>query len=127
MRKAALVVAGALAGLALLVVAGATYYHHRRFQGCRDELEEAVRSGKPLAAFASDTRPDGLYRQFSQAEAQEVRTVASGWRSSPETLTEVEAKARRAHTSSVFLFGDMVYVLFFDKRDRLQEFVCLGN
>jgi hypothetical protein len=126
-RKAVLIVAGALAGVALLVVASATYYHHRRFQGCRDELEAAVGTAKPLAAFASDPRPDGLYRHFSQAEAQEVREVASGWRSSPDTLAEVEAKARRAHTSAVFLFGDMVYLLFFNKDDRLQEFVCLGN
>jgi hypothetical protein len=126
-RQAVFIVCAALAGLALLVAASVAYHHHRRFQGCVAELEAAVRSAKTLDAFVGDPRPDGLYRQFTQSQAGELREVTSMWRSSPSALAEIEAKGRRAHTSAVFLFGDMVYVLFFDAGSRLREFVCLGN
>jgi hypothetical protein len=45
----------------------------------------------------------------------------------PKDEGDVDALSKRADTSAVFLFSDMVYVLFFDHDDRLREFVCLSN
>jgi len=126
-KKAFLVTGGALVGLGILFVASVQYYHHHRFRSCALELAAAVNSGKSFEAFARDPRPDGLHRRFSQRERHDLRSLTSMWRTTPQGLADIDAKAARAHASAVFLFGDMVYVLFFDEEGRLREFVCLGN
>ena len=45
----------------------------------------------------------------------------------PKDASDIDVMSKRAHTSAIFLFHDMVYVLFFDREDRLREFVCLSN
>ena len=125
--KAAGVAGGALLVLAGIIAVSAGYHHHSRYRACRAELLEAVGNGKTLAQFAADRRPDGLFRRFSSDERTSLREVAGAWTQRPETLAEIETKAARASASAAFLFGDMVYVLFFDDRDRLTQFVCLGN
>jgi hypothetical protein len=125
--KPALMVLGIVLGAAALVLASAWSYHYRRFRSCVVELEAAVHSAKTYEAFLQDSRADGLYRRLEGHEPGALRQLVSGWSHDPEQSADVDAKASRAQASAIFLFGDMVYVLFFDERNRLEEFVCLGN
>jgi hypothetical protein len=117
------------AGIAVAVfgVATALYHHHQRLDGCEKELQAAVASGKTLSAFLSDPRPDGPSMSTPRGDASAFREFVSQWTRDTGTLSEVEAKAKRAKHVDVFLFGDMVYVLYFDGNLRLREFVCLSN
>jgi hypothetical protein len=74
-----------------------------------------------------DTRPDGLYRRVEREQHSTLRQLVSTWPHAPERTADLDRRAKRASSSAVFLFGDMVYVLFFDDRDRLQDFICLSN
>ena len=120
-------VLGVVLGGVALVAGSVGYYHYRRFRSCTVELEGAVQSAKTFEAFLHDSRPDGLYRRVERQQAREVRQLVSAWSHGAEQSADLEAKASRAKASAVFLFGDTVYVLFFDERDRLREFACLGN
>ncbi len=114
--------------LALLLVAATHFYHSRRFRACSEELEAAVGSGKTLESFAQDPRPDGLVmRRYSPGERGELLAHVATWAHSAKDAADVDAMSKRAHTSALFLPSDMVYVLFFDREDRLREFVCLSN
>jgi hypothetical protein len=115
-------VGGVVAAIAAFAVS-AEVHHYRRFRACEVELEGAVQSGKTFAAFTSDTRPDGLYRRLERPDGAELRQLVDTWPHAPERTADIEAKASRAQTAAVFLFGDMVYVLLFDKQERLREFV----
>jgi hypothetical protein len=125
--KPALMVLGIVLGAAALFVASAWYYHYRRFRSCVVELEAAVHSAKTYEAFLQDPRPDGLYRRLEGHEPGALRQLVSAWSDGPEQSADWDVKASRAQASAVFRFGDMVYLLFFDDRNRLQEFVCVGN
>ena len=130
MKKALVIASSFLAGvlvLALLTVAATRLYHSRRFQACSSELEAAVRSGKTFELFAQDPRPDGLMRRYSPQEHGELLAHVATRAHTAKDEADVDAMSKRAHTSAVFLFSDMVYVLFFDREDRLREFVCLSN
>ena len=130
MRKT-LVVLGCFAlgltALAVLFVATAVNYHARRIRECSDELEAAVRSAKTFEAFTRDPRPDGLMRRYSHQERGELIAHVATRSHTAKDAANVEAMSDRAHTSAVFLLHSMVYVLFFDREDRLREFVCLTN
>jgi hypothetical protein len=125
--KLALIIAGVVVGVVAAFVVSAEIYHYRRFRACEVELEAAVQSGKTFAAFTSDPRPDGLYRRLDRPDGAVLRQLVNTWPHAPERTADIEAKASRAQTAAVFLFGDMVYVLLFDKHERLREFVCVGN
>ena len=126
--KPALMVLGIVLGTAALVAAGAWYYQYSRFRSCTVELEAAVHSAKTYEAFLHDARrPDGLFRRLEGHEPGALRQLVSGWVHTPEQSTDLGAKASHAEASAVFRFGDMVYVLFFDERNRLLDFVCLGK
>jgi hypothetical protein len=130
MKKALLVTGWFLAGLLVLVLlfgAFAHIYHSRRFRACAEELEIAVRSGKTFQSFTQDSRPDGLMRRYSPQERGELAAHVATRDHTAKDAADVEAMSKRAHTSAVFLFSGMVYVLFFDRDDRLREFVCLSN
>lgn len=120
-------VAVGLTILAVCFVAIIRDYHPRRFRACAEELEAAVGSGKTLDAFTRDPRPDGLMRRYSRQERSELMAHVATRDHTPKDAADVEAMSNRAHTSAVFLFHGMVYVLFFDQEDRLREFVCLSN
>ena len=75
MRRALLAVgwsAVGLTALAVFFVAMVHNYHARRFRGCSDELEVAVRSSKTFEAFTRDPRPDGLMSRYSHQERGEL-------------------------------------------------------
>ena len=130
MKKAFVILSSFLAGLlvlALLFVAAARVYHSRRFRACSEELEAAIRSGKTFESFAQDPRPDGLMRRYSPQERGELLAHVARRTHTAKDEADVDAMSKRAHTSAVFLFSDMVFVLFFDGEDRLREFVCLSN
>jgi hypothetical protein len=129
--KRTLVVLGWLMAAAvafqLIFVVGTHIYHSRRFRACSDELEAAVRAEKTFEEFVQDPRPDGLMRRYLPRERSELLGHIA-WRAHTEKdLADADAMSKRSHTSAVFLFSDMVFVLFFDKDDRLREFVCLSN
>jgi hypothetical protein len=130
-RTRLLKVLAAVAGLILLLVAAllaaAAYYHHTRFEACRTELDAAVASKRTYESFLADPRPDGVIARFSRAEAKGLRDLAGNWTHRPVVLQEIDAKASRTNSSAVFLVGDMVYVLYFDKQQQLADFVCLSN
>jgi len=129
-KKALLAVGWFLAGLLVLVLvffASAYVYHARRFRACSEELEAAVRSAKTFEAFSRDPRPDGLMRRYSHQERGELRAHLATRSHTEEDAANVDAMSNRAQASAVFLFSDMVFVLFFDREDRLREFVCLSN
>lgn len=126
MKKVGLLLAAGLVTPVLLFAAFTYVYHSRRFQACSEELAAAVHSRKTFEAFSRDPRPDGLWKRYSvQQREQLIADVI--WDHSAKDAADVKAMSKRAHASAIFLFGDMVYVLFFDEGDRLQEFVCLGN
>jgi hypothetical protein len=125
--KLALTIAGVVLGIVAAFVGSVEVYHYRRFRACEVELEAAVQSGKTFSAFTSDTRPDGLYRRLDRPDGAALRKLVDTWPHAPERTAGIETMASRAQTAAVFLFGDMVYVLLFDKHERLREFVCLGN
>ena len=130
MKKALVTLSSFLAGLlvlALLFVTATLVYHSRRFRACSEELEAAIRSGKTFESFAQDPRPDGLMRRYSPQERGELLAHVGMRTHTAKDEADVDAMSKRAHTSAVFLFSDMVYVLFFDGEDRLREFVCLSN
>jgi hypothetical protein len=130
MKKALVILGSCLAGLlvlALVFVAATRVYHSRRFRACSEELEAAIRSGKTFESFAQDPRPDGLMRRYSPQERGELLAHVAMRAHTAKDEADVDAMSKRAHTSAVFLFSDMVYVLFFDGEDRLREFVCLSN
>jgi len=130
MKKALLVASWFLAGLfvlALFFVALVHGYHSRRFRACSEELEAAVRSAKTFEAFTRDPRPDGLMRRYSHQERGELIAHVATRSHTAKDAADVEAMSNRTHTSAVFLLHSMVYVLFFDREDRLREFVCLSN
>jgi hypothetical protein len=127
LRSVLAAVAGTILALAIAFVGSAEVYHRRRFQACTTELEAAVQAGKTYGAFLQDTRPDGLYRRVEREERNTLRQLVSTWRHAPEQTTDLERQADRASSSAIFFFGDMVYVLFFDNRDRIQDFICLSN
>jgi hypothetical protein len=131
MTKGLFVVSWFLAGLlvlALLFVASAQIYQSRRFRACSQELEAAVRSGKTFDSFTQDTsRPDGLMRRYSAQERGELVAHVATRAHTAKDAADVDAMSTRAHTSAVFLVSDMVYILFFDRENRLREFVCLSN
>jgi len=129
-KKALLAVGWFLAGLLILVLvffSSAHVYHARRFRACSEELEAAVRSTKTFDAFTRDPRPDGLMRRYSHQERGELMAHVATRSHTEKDAANVDAMSNRAHTSAVFLFSDMVFVLFFDREDRLREFVCLSN
>ena len=66
-------------------------------------------------------------RLGSPQERGELLTHVATRAHTAKDEADVDAMSKRAHTSAVFLFSDMVYVLFFDREDRLREFVCLSN
>jgi hypothetical protein len=125
--KRALIIAGMVLGAVAAFVVSAEVYQYRRIRACETELEAAVQSRKTLAAFMSDPRPDGLYRRVDRPDGASLRELVATWPHAPERTADIDATASRAQTAAVFLFGDMVYVLLFDKDQRLREFVCLGN
>jgi hypothetical protein len=130
LKKVLVILSSFLSGLlvlAFLFVAAPRIYHSRRFRACSDELEAAVRSGKTFESFAQDPRPDGLMRRYSPEERAELLAHVAMRAHTTKDEADIDAMSKRAHTSAVFLFSDMVFVLFFDPEDRLREFVCLSN
>ena len=130
MKKALLVIAWFVAGLvafSVFFVVSAHVYHSRRFRACSEELTAAVRSGKTFESFSQDSRPDGLMRRYSPQERSELLTHVATRAHTEKDAADVDAMSKRAHTSAIFLFHDMVYVLFFDRDNGLREFVCLSN
>ena len=130
MRKAFRVIGWFAIGLIALVVffvAMASNYHSRRFRACSEELEAAVRSAKTFEAFTRDPRPDGLMRRYSHQERRGLIAHVATRSHTSKDASDVETMSDRAHASAVFLLHSMVYVLFFDREDRLREFVCLSN
>jgi hypothetical protein len=130
MRKAVRVLgwfAIGLSALAVSFVAAVHIFHVRRFRACAEELEAAVRSAKTFEAFTRDPRPDGLMRRYSPQKRGELIAHVATRHHTAKDAADVEAMSNRAHTSAVFLWHGMVYVLFFDREDRLREFVCLTN
>jgi hypothetical protein len=109
------------------LVGAVQVYHSRRFRACSEELETAVRAGKTFEAFTRDPRPDGLLQRYSPERRGELLAEVKGWGQTTKDASDIDAMSKRAHTSAIFLFHDMVYVLFFDREDRLREFVCLSN
>lgn len=130
MRKAFRVVGWFAIGLTAVVVsfvAAVHFYHAPRFRACREELEAAVRSVKTFEAFTRDPRPDGLMRRYSHQERGELIAHVAIRSHTARDAADVDAMSNRSHTSAVFLWHGMVYVLFFDRDERLREFVCLTN
>jgi hypothetical protein len=66
-------------------------------------------------------------RRYSPLERGELTAHVATRDHTAKDAADVDAMSMRAHTSAVFLFSDMVYVLFFDREDHLREFVCLSN
>ena len=127
MKRGCLLTIAAVVVIALLIVGSVVRYHSRRFEACATELGAAVRSGKTFEAYAQDPRPDGLWgKRYSRQQRGEFLAEVT-WAHTDKDGADIAAMSNRAHTSAIFLFGDMVYVLFFDDQDRLREFVCLSN
>jgi hypothetical protein len=114
-------------GLVVFFAAFTYIYHARRFRACAEELDAAVRSAKTFEAFTQDPRPDGLMQRYSHQERGELMAHVATRSHTAKDAADVDAMSNRAHTSAVFLLHGMVYVLFFDRDERLREFVCLSN
>jgi chlorite dismutase len=128
-KKALLVVVVLLAALGLAMVAvvvAVELYHRRRFEACAQELDAAVRSAKTIDAFMRDERRE-WYQTYSHEKRSELLDHIATRSHTEKDAADADAMSNRAHTSAVFNIGDMVYVLFFDRDDRLREYVCLSN
>jgi hypothetical protein len=98
----------------------------RRFEACRRELDAAVRSAKTLDAFSADERR-GWYRTYSREQRRELLEHVKTRDHTEHDYSAIAAMSDTAHTSAVFNIGDMVYVLFFDRDNRLRSYACLSN
>ena len=115
-----------LLGLSLAVVVPVERFHARRFRACAEELEAAVRAGKTFEAFTQDARR-GWMKRYSIQERGELLAEIQNRSHTNKDAANVNAMSGRAHTSAIFAVRSMVYVLFFDREERLREFVCLSN
>ena len=128
-KKALLVVVGMLAAVTLAMMlfrVAVERYHRGRFEACAHELDAAVRSAKTIDAFMRDERC-GWYQTYSREKRSELLDHIATRTHTEKDAADADAMSNRAHTSAVFNIGDMVYVLFFDRDDRLREYVCLSN
>jgi hypothetical protein len=129
MNRATVVIASvaALIGLCVTGLGLATrIYHQRRFEACAQELDAAVRSGRIVDAFIADERR-GWYQTYSYEQRRELLDHVKTRGHTDKDYSDAAVMSARAHRSGVFNIGDMVYVLFFDRDNRLREFVCLSN
>jgi hypothetical protein len=81
----------------------------------------------PLSGSRSRNAPPSAPSNNALKLTAPANGALGTWPHAPERTANIEAKASRARTAAVFLFGDMVYVLLLDEHERLREFVCVGN
>jgi hypothetical protein len=115
----------AAGGLVVLVLTlGAWAYQHRRYTLHDGRLKRLVEQ-HPRADAASQgilAEPGNRALPAPASEA-ELRAWLARW---PARAEEVLRKRGRWPALRIFDVGDLVYVLYFDERGRLQDYVLLG-
>jgi hypothetical protein len=129
-RKAVFVAAGSLAGtgaiLALVLSLSGWAYRHREGSLHDGRLRRLVEQ-HPSAGQASEgilAEPGNRAIATPAAEA-DLRRLAEQWRRG--RVDRIIEKRRQWSTVRVFGAGDMVYVLYFDEHDRLQDYELAGH
>jgi hypothetical protein len=129
-RKALLVAAGSLAGTGAILAAvfslSGWAYQHRAASLHDGRLRRLVEQ-HPSAAQATEgilAEPGNRAIATSPSE-DELRRLAGQWRRGEGD--RIIEKRRRWSAVRVFGAGDMVYVLYFDEHDRLQDYELAGH
>jgi hypothetical protein len=129
-RKAIFIAAGSLAGtgaiLAFVFSLSGWAYQHREGSLHDGRLRRLVEQ-HPSAAQVSEgilAEPGNRALAAPTSEA-ELRRLAEQWPRGQ--VDRIVAKQRKWNKVRVFGAGDMVYVLYFDDQDRLQDYELAGR
>lgn len=129
-RKALLVAAGSLAGtgaiLAFVLSLSGWAYQHREASLHDGRLRRLV-AQHPSAAQATEgiLAEAGNRAIATSPSEEELRRLAEQWRRGE--VDRIVAKRKKWSAVRVFGAGDVVYVLYFDDRDRLQDYELAGR
>jgi hypothetical protein len=115
----AAVITGAIVALALAL--GSWAFNHRKATLHAGRLQRFTVQHPTGAQVEAALQAEGG-RMIGQAQqADEIRALIA--RVAPSVADQVAAQARRYHSTRVALVDDMAYVLFFDQKDQLQDFL----
>lgn len=115
------------AGLAILVlILGAWAFAYRQLTLHDGRLKRLVELHPSVGAATRGLLAETGNRviEVPETEAQ-LRQLVAQW--APARVEEVMAKKRQWPMIRVFGVGDMVYVLYFDGRGALQDYVLLAR
>jgi hypothetical protein len=121
-RAVIFVVSAALtAGVAYLAfLIGAWGFNTRRYVQHDERLRKLVLATPRLDQVTQALEDEGSPLVASPASPRELGDVAAKWAGDKER--EVAEKGKRWGTTRVFVAGDMVYFLFFDREGVLRDY-----
>jgi hypothetical protein len=115
----AAVITGAI--LALAMALGSWAFNHRKATLHAGRLQRLTDQHPTGAQVEAALQAEGGRMIGEARQADEVRALIA--RVAPRVAGQVEAQARRYHRMRVALVDGMAYVLFFDEKDQLQDFL----
>jgi hypothetical protein len=129
-RKALFVIAGSLAttGVILALVFSLSGWAYQQREGSLHDgrLKRLVEQHPSAAQVSAGILAEpGTRALATPASAAELRRLAEQWRRGQPDL--MVSKWRAWPNVRVFAAGDLVYVLYFDDQDRLQDYELAGR
>jgi hypothetical protein len=120
---AGVIAAGGL--LTLVLTLGSLAYHHRRYTLHDGRLKRLVEKHPTASEVAQGILAEPGNRALAAPASEgDLRAWAARW--PPARGEEVLAKRRRWPDIRLFEAGGLVYVLYFDAGERLQDYTLLG-